>query len=168
MEKKKVVSVALVGMLSMGILSGCGIADTQAEVSKDAEIQEEVREIITVGENALEQYKEVPEAKTFEPGEHIFFIRYLYGTNPSYISSGNIVVPDGYSVMEIENFTERDGYGSRTNGVDVWFINTETVLVEPVYKEEYSYLFKEHGYFDYSHPGVVLDLELNDEMTLTK
>ncbi|MDE5888507.1 MAG: hypothetical protein K2H20_00635 [Bacilli bacterium] len=167
-NKKRIVSLALSGMISMGMLAGCGAKDVQAEVSTEPEVIEEVREIVEANECYFEQYYEVPEARTFEPGEHVIFIRYNYVGSAGNFTSGRVDVPEGYTILNIENYTERDGYGSQTSGVDVWFINNEIVLVEPVYKNEIRNDNSRRGYYDYSLPGKVIEKEQTDNMKLTK
>lgn len=169
MEKKnKVISLALASMISLGMLTGCGAADVQAEVSKDPEVQEEVREIVEADVHYFEQFYEVPEAKVFEPGEHVIFIRYNYAGSAENFTSGRVDIPEGYEIINIENYTEKDGYGSQTSGVDIWYINTKSVLVEPVYKNEIRIDYSRDGYYDYSLPGVVIEKEETDEIRLTK
>lgn len=167
MEKKKVVSLGLAGMISMGLLAGCGAKDVQAEVSMEPKVQENVREIIEADAHYFEQFYEIPEAKTFEPGEHVIFIRYNYVGTAENFTSGRVDVPKGYEILNIENYTERDGYGSQTSGVDVWYINTEPVLVDPVFKNEIRIDYSKNGYYDYSMPGQVIEKEQED-IKLTK
>lgn len=167
-NKKRVVSLALAGMISMGLLSGCGSKDTQAEVSNNAEVVEDVKEIVEVDEKYyFEQYYEVPEAKVFEPGEHVFFIRYNYSTAPERVTSGRVDVPEGYEILEIENYTEHVGYGSQSSGVDIWYINNETVVVEPVYKKnEIRRDSSRYGFYDYANFGTVI--KKDEDVKLTK
>lgn len=167
-NKKRIVSLALASMISMGMLTGCGASDTQAEISSESEVKEEVREIAEANVHYFEQFYEVPEARIFEPGTHVIFIRYNYAGSAENFTSGRVDIPEGYEIINIENYTERDGYGSETGGVDIWYINTETVLVEPVYKNEIRIGYSRNGYYDYSLPGTVIEKEQNDEMILNK
>lgn len=168
MEKRKVVSLGLASMISIGLLAGCGAKDVQAEVSIDPEVQENIKEIIETDVHYFEQFYEAPEAKTFEPGEHVIFIRYNYVGTAENFTSGRVDIPEGYEILNIENYTEKDGYGSQTSGVDIWYINTETVLVEPVFKNEIRIDYSRNGYYDYSMPGQVIEKELDEDVKLTK
>lgn len=175
MKKRKVVSLALAGMLSMGLLSGCGAQDVQAEVSKEPKVAEEIVDSEVVEEvvesdntvtnwEAVESYVEKPESRTYGSYEHLFYKRVqnigtsLVGANSKIITGGSIEIPEGYEVLEINNF---DGLGGKigtqqTYGFDIWFINTVPVLVEPVYNEG-------SRCYDYSCPGTVIELEQTSE-----
>ena len=72
-------------------------------------------------------------------------------------------IPEGYEILDIENFTEKYGYGSQTGGFDVWFINNQEVEVEPIYNATYET-------YDYSEPGRVTEVlkeEKGPELKLT-
>lgn len=118
----------------------------------------------------FEQYTDVPAARIYGPGEHVFFIWYHYEGSSEKFTSGRVDVPKGYQIIEIENYTERDGRGAQTNGVDVWYSNTETVQVEPVYKNEIRIDYRGQGYYDYANFGEVIELDetIDTNKTLTK
>ncbi len=172
MEKKKVVSLALVSMISMGMLAGCGstemIEEQTGAIKSDSPVVEESYEISDFEKQYFEQYVEIPEAKTFAPGEHVFFIRYSYTASSENFTSGRVEVPEGYEILEIENYNEYVGYGSQTSGVDIWYINNESVVVEPVYKNEIRNDRSRMGYYDYANFGTVIELEQESNKSLTK
>ncbi len=167
-NSKKMISLALASMMSVGLLSGCGAKEANAEVGSETEVVEEVREIVEGEEHYFEQYYEVPEAKVFEPGEHVFFLRYNYSGSAENFTSGRVDVPNGYDILEIENYTEKDGYGSQTGGVDIWYINNERVIVEPIFKDEIRNDWSRNGYYDYATFGVVMEKNRDEEIILTK
>ncbi len=110
----------------------------------------------------------MPEVKVFEPGEHVFMVRYnlideLGYSSSKGINSASITVPEGYEVLDLENFT---GLGNKvgtgqTYGVDVWYINSEVVEVTPVYNEAFDT-------YDYSQPGQVVESTISKENSLGK
>lgn len=187
MEKRRLVSLVLALTLSTGLLAGCD-KQTQAHVSGDPDTvvitdreaylasnatEEEVL-VVDDKTNRIDSFEEVPESKEYEAGEHLIMIRYdlldeLGYSNAESINSVSISIPEGYEILSIENFI---GLGSKigtgqTYGVDVWYINNEKVLVDPVYNEALKH-------YDYSQPGTVIELEEdnvledNGEMKLTK
>lgn len=115
MEKgKKIISLGLASMLSLGMLTGCGQSSTQAEVAKEPEVMSSVV-------NAFDSFSTNPGIKEFSPYEHVFFIRYdtLELSSNSYsenVSGGSITIPEGYEILFMQNFEERNGYRSQTRG----------------------------------------------------
>ena len=158
MEKRIGKTLAVSLCLALGLtLSGCGTGGTVTENAKQQPAVEQI---------ALEEVR-VPANKVYAPYEHVFYLRYDCLTEKKYsekVFGGQIVVPEGYEILEIENFNEYVGYGSQTRGFDVWFINNKTVEAHAVYNEATK------GY-DYSEPGTVIEDELveetNPSLTLT-
>ena len=144
--------------LALGItLSGCSTGGTVVENTKQKPVVEQV---------AMQEVQ-VPANKVYEPYEHVFYLRYDNLTEEKYsekVYGGQIVIPEGYEILEIENFNEYIGYGSQTRGFDVWFINNKKVEAKAVFNEA-------TGAFDYSEPGTVIEEELVEEesrsLTLT-
>ena len=157
MKKRKIVSLLLATTLSTSMLAGC--ANTNTERVTDTKQSPALEQVIE--EQALEN-------RNYEPYEHVFFKRYyISNMGSSYYSEkksgGQIEIPEGYEILEIENFTEKIGYGSQTAGFDVWFINNKPVEVKSVYNNSL-------GIYDYSEPGVVVEQELEEtgpSLTLT-
>ena len=143
MKKTRVVSLLLAGAISLTMLTGC----TQ---TKKVESQKEGTTVTTVEE------QNVPEPKRYEPYDHFFFVRYnIVSGNNHYaeqISGGQIERPDGYEILDIENWNMTKYKSSQTGGFDVWFVNYMPVEVEPVYNEA-------TGTYDYSQPGKVIEPE---------
>ena len=141
MKKTRVVSLLLASSIALSLLTGC----TQTQ-----KVEKEPTEITTVAEQT------VPEPKRYEPYDHFFFVRYnIVSGNNHYaeqISGGQIERPDGYEILDIENWNMTKYKSSQTGGFDVWFVNYMPVEVEPVYNEA-------TGTYDYSQPGKVIDLE---------
>lgn len=169
MKKKKVISLVLALAVSTGLMTGCSNS-TQADVAKETEsIVETIEPTVVNNEtNRLEAYEEMPEEKTFEAGEHAFMIRYNYLEELGYYSangvvSASIIVPEGYEILDVENYIGLGGKigTSQTYGVDVWFINKERVCVIPVYNEAFDS-------YDYSQPGEVLEPTVSVENGLGK
>jgi len=155
MKKRKIISVGLALLLSTGLLTGCGKTNTTPVTD-------------TKPSPALEQaivHEEKVENRVYEPFEHVFFKRYYNGYNTvglsEKVSGGQIEIPEGYEILEIENFNELIAHGSQTAGFDVWFINKKTVEVTAVYNEVF-------GYYDYSEPGKVLEQEITEEIPTLK
>ena len=94
----------------------------------------------------FERYEEMPSSRTYEPYEHIFFIRY---NNYWDLKGGTIEIPDGYELLDIKYYNEKTGYGSQSNYTDIWLVNTDTVVVEPVFNSRTNT-------YDYSQPGSLL------------
>ena len=156
MEKRKIISVGAALLLSAGLLTGCGKTETTPVT--DAKPSPALEQAIV--------HEDQVEKKVYEPYEHVFFKRYYNGVyevgRVDTITGGQIVIPEGYEILEIENIIEKNGYGSQTAGFDVWFINNKTVEATAVYNEVF-------GYYDYSEPGVVIEQELTEENpTLSK
>jgi hypothetical protein len=174
MEKKRVVSLVLALALSTGLLSGCS-SKTQTDISDETiamgNVQNEEKVDIPVVDNTtyrIDSFEEVPESKEFDAGEHVFMIRYdlideLGYQNAESINSLSLTVPEGYSILNMENFIGLGGkIGTcQTYGVDVWYINNEKVLVDPVYNESLEH-------YDYSQPGKVIEYSKTDENGLNK
>lgn len=174
MNKRRIISLTLALAISTGLLSSCA-NQTQADVSEDTiamdVVQTETKNDVSVVDDStytIDNFDEVPESKEFEAGEHVFMIRYdildeLGYHNSESVNSLSITVPEGYSVLNMENFI---GLGSKigtcqTYGVDVWYINNEKVLVEPVYNEVFEH-------YDYSQPGKVIEQIKTEENGLIR
>lgn len=165
-NKKGFISLALASMISVGLLTGCSAKDTQAKISSEIDTQDGVKQIEDI--YYFEQYDEVPETKIFEPGQHVIFMRYNYTGFAYDFKGGSVAVPEGYMIMDIENYTYKIGNGSQTRGADIWYVNTETVLVQPVYKDDLQHGGTGRGYYDYSLPGTVIENDKDNEMKLVK
>lgn len=178
MEKKKIISLTLALALSTGLLSGC-CNKTQAHVSGDPSAivvtdreqylaSNEIERESSLMDNQIDSFDKSPGSKEFDVGEHVFMVRYnffdsLGYSNAESIDRLSISVPEGYEILNLENFI---GLGSKigtgqTYGVDVWYINNEKVLVRPYYNEKFEH-------YDYSQPGEVIELEKTEENGLTK
>lgn len=117
-------------------------------------------------ENELGNYKsdedkvrsdELRETTVLEVGQHYIFKRIVIDNVPQEIKGGGFYnVPEGYEVFTINNFNIHSGQGSRTNGYDIWFVNTKPVTVKAVYSSDYD----NYGYYDF---GTVVE-----EKKLTK
>ena len=173
-KSNKVVSLVLALAMSTGLMTGCG-------PSPEANVAESTQSIVnttvsfprisTVDENTngVDAYKQIPEVKVFEPGEHVFMIRYhYYDVDGDYgfafkVNSASISVPDGYEILDVENFNSADYQFSmtQTHGVDVWYINNETVEVAPVYNKTFEF-------YDYSQPGKVVEPTVSEDNSLGK
>ena len=86
--------------------------------------------------------------KTFESGEHYLCVqipqkRDFNGNEVPVKAIDNI--PDGYNVYEIVPYQEQSGYGSKTGGYYIWFVNDETVEVTATYNDYY----KTYGYYTF-------------------
>ncbi len=174
MNKRRIISLALALAISTGLLSGCA-NQTQADVSEDTVVMDVVQtetknEVSVVDDSTytIDNFDEVPESKEFDAGEHVFMIRYdildeLGYRNSESVNSLSITVPEGYSILNMENFIGLGGkIGTcQTYGVDVWYINNEKVLVEPVYNEAFEH-------YDYSQPGKVIEQVKTEENGLIK
>ena len=169
MEKRKVISLVLVLAMSTGLMTGCGNS-TQTDVVEDTQsvVETITPSVVDKDTNRVDAYEKMPEVKVFEPGEHVFMIRYNLVDELGYssakgVNSTSISVPEGYEILDLENFIS---LGSKigtceTYGVDVWFINNESVEVTPVYNESFDS-------YDYSQPGKVIEPVVSNENELGK
>lgn len=148
MKKKKMMSLTMALVLGTMGLTGCS--------NNRMNIPTEAVEVKT-SKNLLEYYIEKPKSETKGPGEHVFFKRYYAPKikkdeiNSMYIYKmvqGSIRVPYGYEILDINTISENNAYSNPSNGIDVWFKNTERVIVEPVYNEK-------TGLYDYSDFGMI-------------
>ncbi len=150
MDKRKIASLALSGVLATAMLSGCSNNDNDQQ-----------RKLLAEEKNSptLEQVADAQlQKKIYLPYEHVFFKRYYSSKNvyAERVLGGQVEIPEGYEILEIENFNEKYGYGSQTGGFDIWFINKDTVEVTPVYNQILEI-------YDYSEPGSVVDMSLQEE-----
>ncbi len=144
MDKKKIVSLGLVLVLSLGSLTACS-KNTGADVAT------EVVTVDTASVQKFQTYEDQPEAREYAPYEHVFFVRYY---NFWDLRGGTIEIPEGYELLDVKYYNEKVGYGSQSNYADVWLVNTEYVLVEPLYNDRTLT-------YDYSQPGSII-LEKDD------
>ncbi len=169
MEKRKVISLVLALAMSTGLMTGCG-SSTQTDVVEDTQSIVETTKpaVVDTETHRVDAYEEMPEVKVFEPGEHVFMIRYnlldeLGYSSSKGVNSASISVPEGYEVLDLENYICLGGKigTNQTYGVDVWFINNETVEVSPVYNKAFET-------YDYSQPGKVVEHTVSEENSLGK
>lgn len=153
MKASRFVSLSLTFAISSGLLAGCG-------KSTESEVAENVESVITMEFKEMENFAEKPEDKIYEPYQHVFFYRYGTGQAEERIG-GVITIPEGYEILQINNYNEWTSRGSETRGFDVWFINKEMVEVEAIYNEE-------EKHYEYCQPGKVINLEAEEENVLTK
>lgn len=140
---KKLTIFSTIATMSILSFSGCSNKTRNDELNNTTEInldnqEENIEEKIKSALEQIEENTQKETTKTFEPYEHIFFVRVNLLTEKSSarkITGGNIIVPEGYTVLEIENFSDRDSYGSQTEGYDIWFTNKVPVLVESIFNE---------------------------------
>lgn len=86
----------------------------------------------------------------FEPYTHVFYKR--YSTSNDLNIEGQVVIPEGYEILEIENFEHSLTRSSETRGFDVWFINNEPVKVSSTYNPDTEQ-------YEYCTPGEVIEIE---------
>ena len=157
MEKRKIGALLLSMGIATTLLSGC-------TTEQKNEILAETKQAATMETTEVVEEQKKVEKKTFAAGQHVFFKRYY--SNKKYsedILGGQIIIPEGYEILDIENFTEKWGYGSQTGGFDVWFINNQEVEAEPIYNATFES-------YDYSEPGKVIAPAVTEEgpkLTLT-
>ena len=158
--KKRIVSILLATTLGATALTGC--SSTSSEKVAETKQSPAMEQVVAVEKTVIEN-------KTYDAYEHVFYKRYDTRTEKGYsenVYGGQIEIPYGYEILDIENFNEKIGYGSQTRGFDVWFINNKPVEVKAVYNPAID------GY-DYSEPGTVIEKdleesELDDQHTLSK
>lgn len=127
MEKRKVISLVLTLAMSTGLMTGCGTVT-------NADVAENTQSVVETIVNRVDNFEELPEVRKYEPGEHVFMIRFnlleeLGYSSANSITSTSIPIPDGYEILDVENYNElgsKVGTG-QTYGVDVWYINSKTV-----------------------------------------
>lgn len=140
---KKLTIFSTVATMSMISFSGCLNKTRNDELNNTTEInldnqEKNIEEKIKSALEKIEENTQEETTKIFKPYEHVFFVRVNLLTEKSSarkIKGGNIIVPEGYTVLEIENFSDRDSYGSQTEGYDIWFTNKVPVEVETIFNE---------------------------------
>ena len=153
------ISIVSTPVLAIGILIGSLVfsaseAKTQQNTEETHEqTQTELSDVIVgnVGPDDI---------KIFDEGQHYISVR--ISENPrqnSYFVEGYAInnIPEGYEVYEITPYNSVLSNGSKTNGYDIWFVNTERVEVHASYNDNYE----QYGYFTF---GEVIE----EEKTLTK
>lgn len=170
MKKRKVVSLVLVLGLSTSLLSGCA-STTQTNMVENTEsiIEENIDEVVVdANTNTIDKFDEMPDIRIYEPYEHIIMMRYnlldnLISDCAEYVTGLSITAPEGYEILEIEDFQALGSKigTSQSYGIDVWYVNTETVEVTPVFNEAFDF-------YDYSQPGKVIKIEETNDVSLGK
>lgn len=159
---KRLVICSTMGALILTNLTGClgkAKGDSEETVVEEELTEEEISNEFTALEQLQEEVKE-GDTKTFEPYQHLFFIRvdlYINAGDSIEIGTGDINIPEGYKVLEIENFSE---YKGETWGYDIWFTNEIPVEVTAIYNEPLKK-------YDYSHFGIPV-VEKENEGTIQK
>lgn len=154
-SKKNLMAIALASVIGVSSLTGCNAVETEENQTESIEMEEVSNE-----EEVLVEEEQNFENKVFEPYTHVYYVRTYNPSEPSTIKGGQVEIPEGYEILDIENWTQKHGYGSRNAGYDIWFINNKTVEVSPVYNETI-------GTYDYSQPGTVIEMT-NEEDGPTK
>ena len=149
MEKRKIASILLAAAIATTLLTGCENTGATMSNSSNSYAVEQV----------ASQETQIPKTKTYAPYEHVFYVRYSNLEKNKYaenVNGGQIEIPEGYEILEIENWNKEMYKASQTGGFDVWFINNKPVEVKSVYN-------KTTGSYDYSSPGTVIEMELEEE-----
>ncbi len=151
MQKDKILKTAVALTLGSTLLTACASQESKQEENTETGIVSELYQGVEIGDKQV-----------FEPYEHLFYIRYreLEFLDDGTEIKGNIVIPDGYEVLQIEQYNEPSYSTSRTAGYDVWYTNNKTVEVEAVYNEAY-------GRNDFSTFGKVVEKDNTQEMGKT-
>ncbi len=176
MKKEKLVSLVLAMSIGLASLTGCTETTYVQEQVKEEVVEDITTEtyativnnsssIINEEFNIVDEYEVCPDEKVFEPGKHVFMVRYRIESGFSqreFLEGLSVVIPDGYEILEFENYTSYDIKGTQeTYGFDVWFINTEPVLV----KQKKNRIL---DVYDYSQPGILIKKEVTNEYVPSK
>lgn len=132
--------------VSLVIVAASGLRSVIAKEEESTATTEPIVSIISDEEN-------IPAPVVYQPYEHV----YMRSSYCDYDSSGlQISVPEGYEILDVTTTIDK----SNTNKmiIDIWFVNTQTVEVQPVYNEDLEC-------YDYSNPGIVIE---PNEPNLTK
>ena len=151
-SKKNLMAIALASVLGVSSLTGC----TGVEAEEESQAVEAATEESSNEEEETQTVEEVVETKIFEPYTHVYYVRVDNEINTNSVTGGQVEVPEGYEILDIEPWTERVLEGSRSPGFDVWYINNKTVEATLVYNAPI-------GVYDYSEPGVVIELTNEEE-----
>ena len=149
-SKKNLMALALASVLGVSSLTGC----TGVEAEESQEVSSVTEEISN--EEETQTVEVVVETKVFEPYTHVYYVRINNEINTNSVTGGQVEIPDGYEILDIEPWAERVIDGSRTPGFDVWYINNKTVEATLVYNSTIRR-------YDYSKPGVVIELTNEEE-----
>lgn len=162
---KKLTIFSTVATLSLMTLPGCTHKNRTDDLEELNELTEQMDEyseekaekkVIEEIRTALEQIEENTQENTtkiFEPYEHLLFVRvdtFIEKGIAEHISGGNINIPEGYKVIDIENYIVTERYSSQTGGYDIWFTNEVPVEVKSIYNESL-------GKYDYSNFGTPIE-----------
>ena len=99
MKKRKVASILLAAAIATTLLTGCDNTGATMSNSSNSYAVEQV----------ASQETQIPKTKTYAPYEHVFYVRYSNLTNKRYsekVSGGQIEIPEGYEILEIENWMQ--------------------------------------------------------------
>ena len=151
-RKKNLMALALASVLGVSSLTGC----TGVEAEEESQAVESASEEIS-NEEETQEVEEVVETKIFEPYTHVYYVRVSNDNVDTYrVTGGQVEIPEGYEILDIEPWIEKIAAGSRSPGYDVWYINNKTVEATLVYNAPI-------GVYDYSEPGVVIELTNEEE-----
>lgn len=151
MKVKKIAVYGTTAAIALATLTGCGeqtekveeltitAQPTKEDIFQEKVITDQLSEEITKGES-----------KIFAPYRHLLFMDFNSLNLSLYL--GNIEIPDGYEVLEIE---------ASSSNIFIWFTNTVSVEVTAVYNRNL-------GDYDYSHFGVPIKTEKEKSIQKTK
>ena len=150
-ENLEMIGTAIVGtiLIGGGALVACSNKDIPAEdIVTKTSLRNEINDDIVSNET-----------KIFAKGEHVLSVRVRYDRHNNDELAGYAVnnTPEGYEVFQVTPYIVKVGYGSETDGYDIWFKNTEPVEVEA----SYNTTLKQYGYYTF---GKVIE----DEKVLEK
>ena len=76
-KSNKVVSLVLALAMSTGLMTGCGpSAEANVAESTQSVVETIAPLVVDKDTNRVHSYEKMPEVKVFEPGEHVYMIRY--------------------------------------------------------------------------------------------
>ena len=136
MNKLKKGALVVTSVVILNLLSGCAALNGNATLTKEQPAEE-----VTIVK---------PANQIYAPGKHFIYKRYnnlksdwIFNKN----AAGQVEIPDGYEIFDVENVNRTIDGVTKTGGFDVFFINAEEVEAEAVLDEE-------TGAYVYSQPGV--------------
>ena len=151
MQKDKIIKTAVALTLGSTLLTACSVEKNEPEENISNDMISELYQGVEVGDKQV-----------FEPYEHLFYVRYheMEYLEETTEIKGSIAIPEGYEILQIDQYREPSYSTNRTAGYDVWYTNNKTVEVEAVYNEAY-------GRNDFSAFGKVVEKDNTQEMKKT-
>ena len=143
MSKKKIAALLAALMVTLSCLSACSVQGKTSNNSNSISIATTAK---------ADDF--VPKTRVFEPGMHAYRKRFY--VEWGFTGDRQIPVPEGYTILSVDNWNDAWSGTTYTAGFDVTYVNTVTVEATSSQKEVKRNKFTE-GFYE---PGVVVGKEV--------